>query len=379
MTNGAQSEKSDADVRIKQFDAGDHDPLLTFLRRTGYPDDPRKSEPDYWRWHFLETPGTRERDVPIWLIRSGAEVLGQVGGIPFDLKVGEETTRALWLLDLVIDERLRGRGLGKGLVRAALDAYPTILALGYNEMSAPVLLRLGWRQMGGLRRYHKLLYPGDAVSEVARHAPARAGLNLAFAPFRPRSSQLRAGRRGEVREVAGFDESFDELWRAASRQWPCATSRTSQYLDWQFRRQPGKRFDVLAYRVGRRLHGYAVLFFREAGPGGAAPKVSISDLCYAADGADETVDELLKGALRLALDRRAGGVVTDVHDPRIESALARRGFWRVRAAPQFMAITEPRFEPLILDPRNWFLTRADCDVSIFEQPNVRPGDATHTN
>jgi RimJ/RimL family protein N-acetyltransferase len=372
MREGAQIEMADADVRIKQFDPDDLGALLSFLRRTGYPDDPRKSEPGYWRWHFLETPGTRAGGVPVWLIRAGAEVLGQVGGIPFDLKVGDEATRALWLLDLVIDERLRGRGLGKGLVRAALAAYPTILALGYNRMSEPVLLRLGWRQLGGLKRYHKLLYPGDALSEVAGRASARAGLNLAFAPFRPRTSRLRAGARGEVREVSEFDESFDGLWREASAQWPCATSRTSRYLDWQFRRQPSKIFDVLAYRVGGRLRGYAVLFFRAAGPSGVAPKAAISDLCYAAEGADETVEELLKAALRLALDRRAGGIVTDVLDTRVERALARHGFRRVKRAPQFMAITETRFGPLVLDPRNWFLTRADCDVSIFEQPNLPP-------
>jgi GNAT superfamily N-acetyltransferase len=350
-------------VQIKQFEPGDEGAVLRFLRTVAYPGEPRKSDPAYWRWHYLETPGTAPDDVPLWLVKSGGEVLGQAAHIPVDLKVGDARSRAVWLLDFVVAEQLRGKGLGKLLAQAALSRYPVVMTLGFNEQSGRVFRSLKWAALGGVRRYQRLLFPGDALAEVARFGPLRAALNLLYAP-------ARAGI-GKAREVAEFDDSFDALWRDASRQWPCAVERTSAFLSWQFRRQPGKRFDVLGYYDGGgRLRGYAVLFFRKAGPGGAPPKAAISDLCYGRSRAEEVIDGLLGAALRLAVERRAGSLVTDVHDLRTEEALGRHGFRLIKRSPQFMATTTEELGRTAYDPANWFLTRADSDVSIFEEPNL---------
>jgi len=118
-----------------------------------------------------------------------------------------------------------------------------------------------------------------------------------------------------------------------------------------------------------RLIGYVVLFFRKEGRSGFPPKAAITDLCYDAQSSPQIVDELLQAALHLALARQAGSLVTDILDPLVESRLQRLGFWRMKAAPQFMASASERQE-LIYEQSNWFLTRADSDVSIFEEPNM---------
>jgi len=69
------------------------------------------------------------------------------------------------------------------------------------------------------------------------------------------------------------------------------------------------------------------------------------------------------------MDRRAGSLVTDILDERVEAWLKHYGFWQIKNAPQFMASATER-QNLIYEPRNWFLTRADSDVSIFEHSNV---------
>ena len=172
-----------------------------------------------------------------------------------------------------------------------------------------------------------------------------------------------------VREVKEFDASFDTLWQRASGQWPCAVERTARYLEWQFMRQPGKKFDVMGLYSDGQLAGYVVLFFRKPERAGGAPsKAAITDLCYDASLSPEVLDELLKAALRLALERRAGSIVTDVLDARVEERLNHFGFHRMKAAPEFIA--NPGAPQFLYDPANWFLTRADSDVSIFEQPNL---------
>jgi GNAT superfamily N-acetyltransferase len=357
------------DAHIRQFELTDRDALLKFLC-VAYPDDPRKSKPVYWDWHYIQNPQTDPDNVPLWVVVRGTEIVGQVATIPVQLKVGAEVTPAIWILDFIVHEDYRGQGLGKRLMGEARNFCPTMIALGINEGSTAVLLKTGWKAMGGVRRYQKLLYPGNDLQQASRSALLRGFVNLCYAPFRPRRREVMAKGRWSVLELTGFDASFDLFWEEARGQWPCAVVRSAAYLNWQFAEQPGKRFEILALYETERLVGYAVLYFRMPPPAGAPPKASIADLCYTADEASAIIDELLRAALRMAIERRAGSLVTDVHDPRVEERLRRFGFWHIKKSPQFMAHATQERASLMYDPANWFLTRGDSDVSIFEHPNM---------
>lgn len=354
------------DVQIKQFELSDQEALLSFLR-IAYANEPRKSDLAFWKWHYLENPYTSPNDIPLWIVKDGARVVGQAATILVELKVREETRRAIWILDFILFPEYRGQKLGKRLLMLARQTYPTMFALGFNEQSGNVLRSLDWVAMGAVRRYHRLLYPGHALKEIAGLAPLRGLVNLSYAPFRPQLQQPSADPRYLVREVTAFDASFDDLWQRVAGQWPCAVIRSSRFLAWQFRQQPGKQFEVMGLYEENRLSGYVVLFFRKGEAG--APKAAISDICYDARNAEEIIDELLQAALRLAIERRAGSLVTDVLDPQVEARLRKLGFWRIKASPEFMVYSPSRQE-LMYEPGNWFLTRADSDVSIFEEPNI---------
>lgn len=359
---------SNSNLQIKQFELSDLDALLVFLQGA-YPDEPRKCDPAYWRWHFLENPYTEPHDVPLWILKDGRRVVGQVATILVELKVGAEVTRAIWILDFIVHQDYRGQGLGKRLMLAAREAYPTQFALGFNEQSEAVLRSLKWAALGGVGRYQRLLFPGNALREVAQYELLRRSVNFAYAPFRPRLDSSSAGANWELREVSKFDDSFDALWQRARQQWICVVERHARYLAWQFARQPGKRFDVLGLYEQERLLGYVVVFVRKAVHSDAPPKASIADLCYDAKNSIEIIDELLRAALRLALERRAGSLVFDVLDERVEERLQRFGFWQIKRAPQFMA-SPSEYQNLMFAPGNWFLTRGDSDVSIFEEANL---------
>lgn len=357
-----------SDVQIKQFQLSDQYDLLSFLRQS-YPSEPRRSDPVFWKWHFLENPCVGLDDIPLWLAKAGDKVVGQMATIPFKLKFGKDEAVALWSIDFVVLADYRGRGLGKRLVQAAQDTrWRQMMELGHNEQSGAVFRSLKWKGLGNINRYHKLLFPGDAMREISRIAPARHIVNLIYAPFRP-NVPAQSSVVNSLRSVSQFDSSFDELWRESNIQWSCAAVRNSSFLEWQYRKQPGKTFDVLGYFDRDHLLGYVVLFFRKPDSGGAVSKAAITDICYSATKPDEVIDALLQGALRLAIDRRAGGLVIDILDSRIEQRLRKFGFWRIRKSPPFMVKTVERQE-LLYERGNWFLTRGDADISIFEEPNL---------
>lgn len=357
-----------AAVQIKQFELSEQEALLAFLREA-YRDDPRKSDPEVWKWHYLENPYTALDDIPLWIVKNGERVVGQAATILVELKVDDEVRRAVWILDFILLPQYRGQKLGKRLLQLARQTYPTMLALGYNEMSGNVLTSLEWVRMGMIDRYQRLLFPGYGLKEVALIAPLRGLFNLGYAPFRPSLSQTIPNPKFDVREVGDFDSAFDGLWQRASKNFPCAIERRSAFLNWQFRRQPGKRFEVLGVYEGKRLVGYAVLFFRKPEHAKAPAKAAITDICYDPENGAEIIDELLKTALRRSVERRAGSLVTDVRDPLLVKRLRLFGFFRIKRAPPFMVYSPDKRE-LMYEPANWFLTRADSDVSIFEGPNL---------
>lgn len=353
------------EIIIEQLKLSDKDKIIPFLRKA-YPDSPRMSDPKFWDWHYTEAPHADEGKPPVWIARSGEKIVGQVGTIPVMVNIAGAPRRAIWILDMIVMPEFRRRGLVKRMLKDAETNFTSFgLVLNSAEQhSTPLMKSIGYEHLLNLPRFHKPLYPANDIREIAKFDLLRKAVNAAFAPFRPRFKQ-----NERVRAVEKIDESFDALWAEAETQWSCAVRRTAKYLKWQFEQQPGKKFDILGYYKGEKLLGYAVLFFRKPQANDAIAKAAISDICYHPENPKETIDALLRESLRLAVARGAGGVVTDVLDKLIEQRLEKFGFWRVKNPLQFM-VKSGEFQDLLYNSENWFLTRADCDASIFEDPNL---------
>lgn len=352
---------------IKQLELSEKNELLNFLR-TAYADNPRMSDASFWNWHFLENPYVEANNLPVWIAKDGDAIVGQLAAMPVKLKVGDEEKPAMWILDLIVRPDYRRKGLGKKLVAAAEKFCPIGLGINTAEQHSTELLEgLGWKMFGVVARYNKLLYPGEALREISRIKTLRRFANAVFAPLRPRFNSNALEKN--LRPVEKFDSSFDELWRESSVQWTCAVVRETAFLNWQYVNQPGKKYDILACCENEKLLGYAVLYFRKTDADGALAKAAITDLSYHRSKPIETIDALLRGSLQIALERRAGALVTDVLDSTIEERLKFFGFGRVKSPLQLLVKSGERRE-ILEDTSRWLITRGDSDTSVFEQPNL---------
>ncbi len=357
------------ELKFEHFDLSETDKLLSFLQ-VSYQDDPRHGNYDFWSWHFAENPLTDAKKMPIWLAKSGDEIAGQLAAIPVELNVAGETRRAMWILDFIVAPEFRRRGIGKRIVLTAQEFCQIGLGVNTMEQHAPALLqKLGWKIVGKIPRYYKMLFPGEALREISKTKIGRAAVNFGFAPFRPRPDRKNLSENKNLRFIERFDDAFDNLWQESKDQWTCAVRRDAKMLDWQYARQPGKKFDILGYYDKDKLLGYVVLFFRKPNAEKAIPKAAVTDIFYHPKKPLETIDNLLQGALQLAVERRAGGLVIDVIDSLIEKRLGHFGFRRVKSPLQLMVKSEIN-QDLLYDAGKWFLTRGDADISIFEEPNL---------
>ena len=129
-----------------------------------------------------------------------------------------------------------------------------------------------------------------------------------------------------------------------------------------------QKFYVLGLKDGAKLAGYVVLFFRKA-QSNLIAKAAITDIVYDADYGPGLIAALLQTALQKAISLRAGSLVTDIQDQHVEEQLRNLGFWSVKPRASFM-VYDPLAPPAMYEMATWFLTRADSDVSIFEDPNM---------
>jgi GNAT superfamily N-acetyltransferase len=356
-------------VQIEQMTLAEKPALLAFLREA-YAENPRMSDQSFWDWHFLENPYVEPDNLPVWLAKCEGRIAGQLAATPVDLKIGGERKRAIWILDLIVHDDFRRRGIARRLALKSEEYCPVGLGINTTEQhSTAVLESIGWRVPCRIPRYSKILHAGNALSEISRISPLRRVFNFLSAPARPRLDALMFAKNGNLRLLKTFDARFDDLWNDAGANWNCAVVRDARFLEWQYLRQPAKKFEIIGYFENERLRGYAIIFVRKAEAGGAVAKASIADLCYGNGDAQTIVDALLRGALQIAASRGAGRLVTDVLDSLIEERLARFGFRSVKNPLQFL-VKSNQNQDMLCDAQNWFLTRGDSDISIFEHPNL---------
>ena len=173
-------------MQIKQFELSEKSALLSFLA-VAYADNPRMSDERFWNWHFLENPYTKSDTLPIWIAKEGTEIVGQLAATQVKLKIGEQEKPSMWILDLVVRPDFRRKGLGKKLVAEAEKFCPFGLGINTAEQHSTALLAsMGWKMIGRIPRYNKLLFPGEALREISQIKTARQISNFVFAPFRPR-------------------------------------------------------------------------------------------------------------------------------------------------------------------------------------------------
>ena len=145
--------------------------------------------------------------------------------------------------------------------------------------------------------------------------------------------------------------------------------RDAATLNWQYKNQPGKKFDIIGFYENEKLLGYTVLYFRKKDKNAALQKAAITDLFYDSTKPSEIIDKLIQAALQLTLERRAGALVTDVSDSLVKKRLKAANFSQIKNPLQLLVKTEARRD-ILENINEWFVTRGDSDASVFEQPNL---------
>ncbi|MDB4961955.1 MAG: hypothetical protein JWP01_1954 [Myxococcales bacterium] len=222
------------------------------------------------------------------------------------------------------------------------------LAIGFsNRHAMPVYRRLGYRVLGDMVRYARVLRHAPYLERYLRvRGPAKlAGVVL---------DRIKLARRGEpLVWLDDVDGRFDQLWEETRTEFPIVSRRDAAFLRWRFLRKPNERHVVAALAPHDKLLAYAIV---RGEPGGMA---EIADMF----GPVAALDRLL-AALVPALYHRGhtAACVRFSGDLRVRAMLVKYGFTPREVERTVIVHVTPRCGLELADATGWFLTELDADT-----------------
>ena len=312
-------------------------------------------------WTYERAPA-RPLSPFLLVARRGVErdVVGTVAVSVRVLQVGGRSCRAGLLGDLAVDRAHRSLLPALSLVRRAKRAATGEVALVYgfpNHRAEPVFLRAGYRRLGAMTRYVRVLRHGPYARRVVR-SRAAARLAGAVADLGSRAGRLlplvRSAARYRLVLSDAADERAEEVWAAAAGYYEIAGIRDAEFLAWRMCDHPEHRHRLawLEDRRGGAARAYAAVGQRDG-------EVWIGDFF----GPPDALEALF---LRVAEWARGEGArslsVRFLGDPGVVSALRRAGF-AARDARRAVVVADCESGLGELgEPSRWFLTDADEDI-----------------
>jgi hypothetical protein len=298
----------------------------------------------------------------ILVLRSeSGDVVGTSGLHTCKMVIDGQPYRAGHTVNLAIDPKYRTAGPAIQLQRGVLETVrhkSQALVCGVTERAVAVMTRVGFRKVGPLERWTKVLHSEHKLQKYLKLPMFAkcAGIGLDFALWGLSPEARRRRQRGwHVEFPEQFDDRFDRLWDRARAQFLIATERSSQFLNWRYRDCCDDKFQTLCLTDAKgELAGYVV--FSNQGQ-----TVRFSDLLCARP---DDLEILIVEALRHVRTLRPA--VQSVSVPYfgngfLPSVLRRCGFMQRPEQNQLVVWANEESLPLasLCDRDRWYLTGAD--------------------
>ncbi len=218
----------------------------------------------FLRWRYFSEPAAAAPDNRLFLVRGKeGEVLGSLGIEPQRLHLNGEVIPAARFMDIMVDPRVHGMGLGAWMNLALQDRNDVGLAIGatndsYNlvrRVFQPLPERHSWKL---LVRSHDFLarrtprlaeVPGIARGADALLGAGRIALALGF------SIGLEIDRLHGLGREEGAIADMD---RSMARSGFTFSQRTAGYLAWRYLANPRRRYQIWGARRRGKLVGLLV-------------------------------------------------------------------------------------------------------------------------
>jgi len=326
-------------------------------------------------WQYGRNPYTRDGQITNWILTSDRAVVGHLGVIPMDLKVGDQRVHGSWICDYMVDPEHRVGSELAALRATASDSADLPIGYGLHDHVVRSYMKLDWKPLAVGSFLIKCL-EWRAISSLfagprAAGPAGRAGAALRRAadvprfcrPLLRRRMRPTPAERPMVALPSAFDDALDRLWERVADAYPVGVERTCRYLTWRYRICGPEGARLLVLRGDAVPRGFALI---ERVRWRGIDVGLISELIWAPERHDDA-RSLLAAIEDVMRRERVAAIVTEGFPPRIRRTLLANGFLEYPQRKE-NAVFFDRLRrcppPLIGEVDNWLLTPGDSDRSL---------------
>lgn len=328
--------------------------------------------------------GDAEAMPPRVLFLKGGEVIGHVATVPVWLAVAGRLLDASWAVGLVVVPEHRNGPVAPLLMKKLNEAVEIGLTLHVEEAALRVFKGVGWRYLGVIPQYVRVLNTRAFVRTFARRGqqflpgrwswlwaalprvsdPVAVLVSVFFAGLAVAGAARRRGRVGaSVVEERGFDPSYTDLAERVKDKFAVWVFRDEQYLVARYGRRMGA-YRLLACREEGRLLGYCIVKIRQFESDPRMGDIRMATLVDCVFDPDEpgVLDSLLRSAVALSRRERVDVVFCSASLREIGRHLRRHAFVRMPGTLNAAFYDRARTMGENLPLESWHLMRGDSDA-----------------
>ena len=312
------------------------------------------------------------------------EVIGHVATMPVRLAVGGRLLTASWAVGLVVLPEHRNGPVAPLLVKKLNEAVGIGLTLHVEEAALRIFKGVGWRHLGVLPQYVRVLNARAFVRTFARRgelflagrrsrmwgaltgftAPVAAVVSLGFRTLTI-AGALRRRRAGgvAVTEERVFEPGYTELAERVKDALGVWVYRDAAYLAARYGRRPAA-YRLLACRRQGRLLGYGVVKIKQFENDPRMGDIRMGTLvdCVFHPGEPAVLDAVLSSVVALCRRERVDVVFCTASLRAMGQGLRRHGFVPMRGTLNAAFHDRDGVMGDALPLESWHLMRGDSDA-----------------
>jgi len=348
---------------IKADVESDKDIILSILQRNFDGPFSWRTPHDSQRydWSYKQCP---YGNALCWLAKfeSTNSFVGSVSLFPRKLLINEKPICSGILGDFAVDENHRGYGPALKLQREVLSK---VNDFGYifnyaapNKFGAPILLRVGYKEIGKYKVYIK---PLKTVIVPRKYLPRYLQSNILlkiidfFISIVSKEKRIKDKFGYSIEMPDLFDERFDVLWEKASKQFNIIGERSSKFLNWRYRQSYIHDYKIFCILDDKKeLGGYIVYFVKD-------------NICHVADmlflPSDNSTNLLLAKFILYLRAKETGAIVIQyMGNSFIEKKLKEFDFFpKEEDEIIVLYVADLPLESYLLNETNWYFFAGDLD------------------
>ena len=195
----------------------------------------------FWEWRQKGLPHSGGETAVI--AKADEEMLGCVGIVPANITLNGERVTASWQQDSLVSPSMRGKGLGKRLVKEGAKGWDLVMSKGTNKPMYGLRKSLGFVDVPNPNYLVRVCKPRTTIRDLKK-----THIEYVLCLWKTALPMPGADTAIQVKDVNEFDPTLDTLAHSLSKQNVFRLNKGQGYLNWRYFQCPGKRYKV--FRAG---------------------------------------------------------------------------------------------------------------------------------